>query len=382
MWIEIVAMAMAVQSHPADGRPTPEEQVRMYTELLSNINGKKSVNIFTFGKTGSGKSTLGKAIIGVDTETDTPEEHYGWDACLTKPQRYQTKVGNVDVGVIDTRGLSDGLADAQDDGTVQAMGLVLRKDGKSSGLGSGVIVICMAMHERLDESTLKALVALQNKFGYEIWTHVIIALTKADRFEAEKWLEEKPKKESKAAYIRRRFGEEVEKRKMMLKELFTRGNDKAKPDCVIGLTPEQYDELKIPIMPTSELQKKALRKMDEVGHECWFDELLVQCCARDNDVGLLAIHTQRMAHLPRKVIDRIKSFIPHEFMERALKETRSTLMQWARDARESKEFYKRITSLVIYFAYWNSHVNKMMCSPRFQQVLAIKPADERKTTTA
>ena len=282
------------------------------------------------------------------------------------------------VAVIDARGLFDGHvhADAQDDDTVRAIGRVLDKDRR--GLGSGVIIVCMAMHERLDESTIKTLVALQNKFGYEIWTHVIIALTKADRFEAEKWLEEKPGKEGKGAYLRQKFEEEVEKRRTMLKDLFTRGNDKAQPDCIIGLTPEQYDE---PIMPTSELQKKALKKMDEVGHELWFDQLLVQCCARDNDLGLLAIHTQRMAHLPRKVIDGIKSFIPHEFMERALKETHNTLMQWARDGRESEEVYRRIPSLIIYFAYWNTYVNKIMTSPRFQQILEVKPADEQKPTT-
>ena len=62
------------------------------------------------------------------------------------------------------------------------MGHALDKD-------RGVIIVCIAMHEKMDDSTIKPLAALQNKFGYEIWTHVIIALTKADRFEAEKWLE-------------------------------------------------------------------------------------------------------------------------------------------------------------------------------------------------
>ena len=133
----------------------------------------------------------------------------------------------------------------------------------------------------------------------------------------------KPLKESKVAFLRRRFDEELDEHRMMLKELFTRGNDKANPGCIIGLTPEQYDELKIPIIPTSEFTNKALRRMDIVGHECWFDELLVECCARDNDVGVLAIHTEWMAHLPQKVIDRMKSFVPHDFMERALKGARA-----------------------------------------------------------
>ena len=258
---------MAEQLLPAENTPTPEEVVQMYAELLRNMYDKKSLSIFTFGKTGSGKSTLGKAIVGIDKDTDTPKEHYGWDPCLTKPQRYDRKVGNVDVAVIDSRGLFDGSADAQDDGTVRAMKLVLGPG--SSGLGirrgrgeSGVIIVCIDMHERLDESTIKSLAALQQKVGIGVWAHVIIALTKADRFEAEKWLEEKPRKEGKAAYLKRRFEEEVNKRKKMLKMLFTRCNDETKsPDLAIGLTPEQYDELKIPIIPTSELQKKALIKL-------------------------------------------------------------------------------------------------------------------------
>ena len=370
--------AMAERSLPAESRSTPEEVVQMYAELVSNISEKKSFNIFTFGKTGSGKSTLGKAIIGDGKETATPEEHYGWDACLAKPRRYECKVGNVAVAVIDTLGLFDANADAQDDvdGTVRAMGLVFRKDEKSSGLG-GVIIVCIDMHERLDESSIKPLAALQQKFGSGIWAHVIIALTKADRFEAEKWLEGKPRREGKAAYLKRRFEEEVSKRKKWLKTLFTRCNDTAEEsaDFAIGLTPEQYDELKIPIIPTSELKKQALTKMDKVGQECWFDELLVECCARENDVGILAIHTQRMAHLPRKVIDRIKSFIPQEFMENALTRAGSVL-QWARDARHSKEFFKRIPSLFVYCVYWKYYIKKITSSPRFQ-VLTIKAPDDR-----
>ena len=116
--------------------------------------------------------------------------------------------------------------------------------------------------------------------------------------------------------------------------------------------------------------------MDEVGHECWFDELLVECCARDNDVGILAIHTERMAHLPQKVTDRIKALIPQEFMERALKKA-SSVLQWARDTRFSKEFHKKFFSFIVYCAYRNSYIRKIISSPRFQ-VLAIKAADERK----
>ena len=247
---------------------------------------KKSFMIFTFGKTGSGKSSLGKAIVGVQEEAapkdqdgwapneakatrSAPKDLYGWAPNEAKATRFRAIVDSVDVVVTDTPGLCDGLQSTNDEETVELMGDVLSNDC------SGVIIICLEMHQRMDESTIKPLIDLHQKFGSGIWSHVIIALTKADRYEEDKWLKEKPSEKPKAEYLKCRFAKQVEDCKAYLKAIFT--EDRFKSMCRIGMTQSEYEKLQIPIVPTSQLKKWTIKMMNKVGCKHWFDELLMHC---------------------------------------------------------------------------------------------------------
>ena len=287
------------------------EATRLYGTLQQQ-DEKKSLTIFLFGKAGSGKSLLGKSIVGIDAE-DTPREVSGWSSCKTEETYFYTTVGNVDVTIVDTRGLCDGMKDANDDKTVRLMGEVLNNDR------SGVIIICLELHQRMDESTLKPMVFLHRQFGREIWAHVIIALTKADRYEKEKWLKDRPRGKSKAEYLVCRFYEEVRRCKQYLQMMFT--GDEMKSECRIGMTECEFEELKIPVIPTSQLGRTEIRKMNKVGYDYWFDELLLHCCARDNDAGIIQIHPQRMANIPNEVLRKV---------DETLARRANTFVEWAR----------------------------------------------------
>ena len=330
-------------------------------QLLASIGEKKILKIFTFGKTGSGKSSLGSAIGGFPKDA-APKELYGWASNETKPTEFHREVGNVKVVVIDTPGLCDGLQSTNDEETVEKMKHVLNNDC------SGVIIICLEMHERMDESTMKPLIDLHQRFGLEIWPHVIIALTKADRYEKEKWLKEKPRGKSKAEYLKCRFAKEVEGRKAYLKAIFTEDRFKSR----IRMTQSEYEKLQIPIVSTSQLEKEQMKRMDKVGCKHWFDELLIHCSARDKDVGVLQIHEQRIAHLPQEMINK---------MEQTLEERNKALFEWVQKIRPKQGKLKKIVSsiFVAWGIFWRTYYQTIITIPQFQ---AIEQASSATTPTA
>ena len=332
------------------------EVTRLYGTLQQNE--KKSLTIFLFGKAGSGKSSLGKSIVGIDAE-DGPIEFSGWASLKTKDTHFRMTVGNVDVTIVDTRGLCDGLEDANDFETVQQMGDVLNNDR------SGVIIVCLEMHQRVDESTLKPLIFLHEQFGMAIWAHVIIALTKADRYEEGKWLDMCPRGKSKAEYLVCRFHDEVSICEDYLQAIFTL--DERKLKYRIGMTKREFEELQIPVIPTSQLRRMEMRKMDKVGHDYWFDELLLHCCARDKDAGIIQIHPERLANLPKEVLQKV---------DETLAKRASAFVEWARKKRIDPSLLK-YAAVLVWSCYWISYYTKLTASPRFQD---IKPTHTNPAT--
>ena len=67
------------------------------------------------------------------------------------------------------------------------------------------------------------------------------------------------------------------------------------------MTEDEFDDLKIPIFPTSQLSKQALERMEQVGHGYWFDLLLIQCCRRLLGSGI-QIHRERLSQLPPQLL--------------------------------------------------------------------------------
>ena len=333
--------------HFCPDRVDPDFIEREATRLYGTLNERKNITIFLFGKAGSGKSSLGKSIVGIEAE-DAPREVSGWVSCKTEETHFSTTVGNVDVTVVDTRGLCDGLEDAKDYETVRLMGDVLYNDR------SGVIIICLEFHQRMDESTLKPMVFLHRQFGREIWPHVIIALTKADRYEEDKWLESRPRGKSKAEYLVCRFHKEVDICKRHLQTIFT--SEEMKPRYRIGMTEREFEELQVPVIPTSQLRRTEIRKMTKVGHDYWFDELLLHCCARDRDVGIIQIHPERMTNIPSEVLRKV---------DEALAKSAYAFVEWARKKRIEPGLLK-YAAVLVWSCYWRSYYKKLIASPRFQ----------------
>ena len=347
------------QNFDARRSPTREEEdywvdlEREATRLFGTLNAKKNFAIFLFGKTGSGKSSLAKAIIGTEAK-DAPKDVPGCVPSKTEATPFTATVGNVDVTIIDTRGLCDGLKDTNDDETVQLMGDVLKNDR------SGIIIICLEMYQRVDESTLKPLVFLHRQFGREIWPHVIIALTKADRYEKDKWLEDCPKGKRKQEYLVGKFHEEVEYFKAYLQTIFT--GEELNPEYQIGMTQCEFDELQIPVIPTSQLRKTEMSKMNSVGREYWFDELLLHCCARDKDAGIIQIHPDRMANLPNIIPRRIKDI---------LAEKGRYLTEWARKRRMEPGLLK-YAAVIAWTCHWWLYYKNVTASSRFQAAMPTR----------
>ena len=128
------------------------------------------------------------------------------------------------------------------------------------------------MHQRVNESTLEILVQLDKKFGLDIWKHVVIASTKADRYEENKWLESKRFGKSSNTFLAEKFAEVIKEQKESLKEFFTALSDQVSPSCYLGMTEEEFDQLMIPIVPSSQLNELEMNRMKQVGYGYWFDQ--------------------------------------------------------------------------------------------------------------
>ena len=207
-------------------------------------------------------------------------------------------VGNVILNVFDTRGTMDVSPEAHDRDTIEIVGNIFDAE-------KGVIIICIKMYERIDESTLATLAMLHKKYGLRIWKHVVIVLTMADRYEENKWLKSKEFKESeesKSEFVIKKFRDAVDNRKDLLRTYCT--NEALQPSCCIGMDKKDFDDLKIPVLPTSQLEKHEIDRMKQVDCGYWFDQLLIKCCQRVQGCGLIQVHEKRLMKLPNKLMEQ------------------------------------------------------------------------------
>ena len=154
---------------------------------------------------------------------------------------------------------------------------------------NSVLIVCIPMHNRFDESTL---MTLQYKFGKQhIWQYTVIALTKADQYPSV-WKDSIKWWERSAPILEKKFNEALSECREYLKEMFTQAkNERSRP----WMTEEEFDD--IPIIPTSKLTRDALFKMEDVRHQFWFEELLIKCCERVPGTAMINIHSERLAAL-------------------------------------------------------------------------------------
>lgn len=292
--------------------PLLEEEV---TEVLeADANCKGSLDIFVVGKPGSGKSSLCKDLLGPNAR-DVPIVDSGLVPVTECMKVYKYPDNDCSVTITDTRGLFDG----QEEGYEQATAHKLREVCQNDRKRNGVVLFCNEMFGgRLDEACLASLAMLHKICGKEIWRYVVIALTKADMYPAVKWYPE-GSFSRKNPVLKEKFDEKLCEAKDYLRQCFTTST--AKSECYIGMTEEEYDALKIPILPTSELSVECLEAMKKVGHVRWFDTLLQELCTREKGMILVKIHSERLLNLGqvKAILQNITKLLPLHVFEYQLK---------------------------------------------------------------
>ena len=307
----------------------------------------QSVTIVTFGKTGSGKSTLAKNIAGQSGEK-TFNVKEGWEADTMESvfNEAPIQVGEVAVLVVDTRGMMDPNPGTHDDDTIKYVSEIITNDR------NGVLLVCIDMFERFDRSALQMLARLHEEFGFDLWKHVIIALTKADRCRYEDWLKSKSFLESKEMFLRKKFAAEIENRKKKLQEFFTITEKEASPGCYFGMSIEYFESLQLPVIPTSLLCEQELERMKRLGCGYWFDQLIVKCCEREQGCGILQIHQKRLSNIPAELVNP---------------EQREQAEKFSTRLRKTK--HRAMTSIALALGIkmiWRSYCKEIITTPRFE----------------
>ena len=234
-----------------------------------------SISIIMFGNSRSAKTSLISDISGTYSEVRMDPSTSQLRVCI------QTGQGSVNLFVMSTLFTDDNLIIDQ------------LFDSKM------VVIVCISMHDRIDSSILESLALLHRKFGLDFWFRVVVALTKADRYEEHKWSNSRFITKQ---FLKDKFASELEEWKTTFREIITATTvDQVEPSCHIGMTEEEFDDLQISIIPTSQLNQQALERMEQVGHGYWFDILLIKCCQRLQGSGL-QIHRERLSQLPPELV--------------------------------------------------------------------------------
>ena len=306
----------------------------------------KSLAIFTVGKCGVGKSSLIRDLLGPNAKK-SPVVKGGMLPGTMTENEYVIPVGDgVSVNVYDTRGTFDGCGGHHEEKTASLVGKVCQNDL------NGVLLVCIEMHSRLDEGAIKTIALLHQQFGMEIWRFAVIVLTKADDYPKDEWLKSKKFYQRKDPILKREFEKNLQKCKKSLQEIFT--SPETDSQCYIGISQQQYDDLNIPILPTSTLNPKAIKKMEGVGYESWFDMLLLECCKQEQGAALVKIHSQRLANLSRDILDKLnpKNILGAEF---------DVLIRSIVQSQFGK------TALVLAWKlYWLKYSHRVITAPRFE----------------
>ena len=323
-----------------------------YRRIAETIGGSTSFTVVVVGKTGCGKSTLIGDILGPDIK-EKPQVGDGKEPVTKGTELYKIKVGDVTVNVCDTRGLADTDGCGHEDRTIEHIKQICTNDR------NGVLIVCIEMHGRGDTSTAETLVQLHEKCGPEIWSFAVIALTKANEYPKDNWLQNRGKWESKGSAIRREFNRCLEDNKRHLERLFTSLD--VKKSCRVGMSKEKFDELNIPMIPVSRHQHVDAKKMEKVGYGSWFDHLLVECTTREKGVGLLQIHKKRLSHLPSNIEAPIRQCLEPRYLEHAKKL-----------AKDYPHIGGRLYLIIFRKLYWSYCRKHIICAPRFEKAESAK----------
>ena len=219
---------------------------------LQQIERGNSINIILVGNFCSGKSSLTSCLVGPFAENKPiAKSRWGPSPVIKKLEMEKYEIPIKDskdafVYVYDMQRVFDGKKDQaenNEDETAELIGKMCTNDANS------VLIVCIPMHNRFDESTL---MTLQYKFGKQhIWQSAVIALTKADQYPIE-WEDSIKWWERSAPILEKKFNEALSECRKYLKEMFTQAkNERSRP----WMTEEKFDDI---IISTSKLTRDAL----------------------------------------------------------------------------------------------------------------------------
>ena len=203
----------------------------------SSENTQKQFSILVTGKTGVGKSRLVNALVG----RKVAQEGRLRSACTDTVTSYRVEIDGVEVVVWDSPGLQDGTCNER---------LYLADMKGKLDAGFDVMIYCLSMTEtRFYEADKKAIRAMTECFGKDLWRKAVVALNFANRITD-------PDEEDELAYF-------------MGEKYFW---DKAIDDILndLGIDCNVRDVL--PIVPTGTYKKLRLPTCEN-----WLSELWMGC---------------------------------------------------------------------------------------------------------
>ena len=273
------------------------------------VESSKRLHIFIVGKAGAGKTLLTVNLLGPSVQRLKTAPRPGWRA-VSSEDVYEISVGDVSVLIHDMPGY------VVWSGVHFALNKILDKIGQIiSNDAHYVLLVCIDMHQRVDESIVETFALIHRRFGKEIWRYAVIALTKADLYPKKEWLEQKRWWERERPILEKKFAVEFDDVKRYWRSFFTSTGAYAGSEYRIGLTEKEFDDLAIPFIPTSILTSKdAMKRMVIVGHESWFDNLLVECAVRrERCIALVKLRSRRF--LKAAIGDVLLEVRLHEFIK-------------------------------------------------------------------
>ncbi len=143
-------------------------------ELKEWIQSSRAINIFVTGKTGSGKSTLVNALLGVSMAPEGEE----LDPMTAEVACYENDVSGVRLRVWDSPGLQDGTQREEE--------YITDMKAKCNLSEIDLCVVCIKVSTARftkDSTEVQALRKLTDAFGPSLWEHAIIVLTYANEIE-------------------------------------------------------------------------------------------------------------------------------------------------------------------------------------------------------
>ena len=152
-------------------QPVTDEQ--LVDEIKKWEGSKRRLVLVTAGKAGMGKSTLLNNLLGLTGEKAAKSKP-GAKSVTKTVDYYEEEVHGITVRIIDTPGLESKDLSSEEEQEALAT-LSVFSDGKVD-----LMLYCMALVGRFDDSDERIVKKLTTAFGNEIWRHAILVLTFGD----------------------------------------------------------------------------------------------------------------------------------------------------------------------------------------------------------